>query len=144
MKSEKLRILMAACCAAILSGGCSSPLKNTVWVPEKLENQGTAKLVKPVPVWFEINETNMVHGSSGANRFSTVADIDQEKGTLTFRPGSTTLMAGPNLEYEMKFTETMRAVRSYSISGKILTVYDENGNPVATFRAGSPELKKRR
>lgn len=144
MKSEKLWILTAAFCAVALIGGCATPLKNTVWVPEKLENQGAVKLIEPVPVWFEINETNMVYGNSGANRFSTVADIDPEKGTLSFRPGATTLMAGPNLGYEAKFNETMQAVRSYSISGKTLTVYDETGKPIATFKAGSPELKKRR
>ena len=38
----------------------------------------------------------------------------------------------------------MRAIRSYSISGKTLTVYDENGKVVATFKAGSPDLKKRK
>lgn len=144
MRMHQFSIMAAACCAAMLIGGCSTPLKNTVWVPEKLENQGAVKLIEPVPVWFEINDTNMVYGNSGANRFSTVADIDQEKGTLSFRPGATTLMAGPNLGYETKFNETMRAIRSYSISGKTLTVYDENGKVVATFKAGSPDLKKRK
>lgn len=144
MKFHQYLILTAFFCAAMLVGGCSVPLKNTIWVPEKLENQGAVKLIEPVPVWFEINETNMVYGNSGANRFSTVADIDQEKGTLSFRPGATTLMAGPNLGYEAKFNETMKAIRSYSISGKTLTVYGEDGKPVATFKAGSPELKTRK
>ena len=144
MKINKIWMAVAAFCAAMLIGGCSTPLNNTVWVPEKLENQGAVKLIEPVPVWFEINETNMVYGNSGANRFSTVADVDQAKGTLSFRPGATTLMAGPNLGYETKFNETMRAIRSYSISGKTLTVYDENGKVVATFKAGSPDLKKRK
>ncbi|MBS1371529.1 MAG: META domain-containing protein [Lentisphaeria bacterium] len=144
MKLRKSGIFLAALCAAGLIGGCAAPLKNTVWVPEKLENQGSVKLVEPVPVWFEINETNMVYGNSGANRFSTVADVDQEKGALSFRPGAATLMAGPNLGYETKFNETMKAVRSYSICGDTLTVYDENGRELGTFKAGSPELKKQK
>lgn len=50
-------------------------------------------------------------------------------------------MAGPNLGYESKFLETMNAVRRYSISGDTLTVYDANGKELATFKAGSAELK---
>ena len=62
-------------------------------------------------------------------------------GELSFAPGAATLMAGPNLGYESKFLETMNAVRRYSISGDTLTVYDANGKELATFKAGSAELK---
>ena len=142
MKFKKTGGFLAALGAAILIGGCATaPLKNTVWVPEKLDNQGDVKLIEPTPVWFEIYETGKVFGHGGVNRFSSQATIDPEKGELLFAPGAATLMAGPNLGYESKFLETMNAVRRYSISGDTLTVYDANGKELATFKAGSAELK---
>lgn len=145
MTGKKIGLFMAASVALLLAGGCASAsLKNTVWVPERLENQGEVRLVGDTPAWFEIYETNQVFGNSGVNRFSLLATVDPEKGELSFAPGMTTLMAGPNLGYEQKFSETLNAVRKYSIKGEILTVYDGNGKAIGTFRVGPVELKHRK
>lgn len=131
--------------AALLIGGCASAsLKNTVWVPERLENQGDVKLVGDTPAWFEICETGKVFGCSGVNRFSSQAVIGPEKGELSFTSGPATLMAGPNLGYEKKFTETLNAVRRYSIHGDTLTVADGDGKVLGTFKAGAAEVKERK
>ncbi len=149
---------------AVLIGGCMSsteegaaateganvkapanfPLRNTVWVPVTLANQGGVTLHGDTSPWFEIYDAGKVFGNSGVNRFSTQATMDEEKGELSFAAGITTLMAGPDLGYEQKFTETINAVRKYSISGDILSVYDADGKLLGTFRAGSDDVKKKK
>lgn len=130
--------------AAVDPGSTSVSLRNTVWVPEHIEHQGNVKLVGGAVAWFEIHETGKVFGCSGVNRFSSQAAIDAEKGELSFAGGVSTLMAGPNLGYERKFTQTMNAIRKYSISGDILTVYNETGEKLATFKAGPDSVKKQK
>ncbi|MDR0933357.1 MAG: META domain-containing protein [Victivallales bacterium] len=131
-----------AFCGAIgivaLIAGCATQLKNTVWIPDLPEGQDSS------PAWFEISETNTVHGNSGVNRFTTMAVTDPDKGTLSFLPGASTLMTGPNLDYETQFKAMLQAVRSYSIQQKKLTLYDTDGKTLATFKVGSSEIKTKK
>ena len=50
-------------------------------------------------------------------------------------------MAGPNLPSENAFLKVLESTRSYQLSGETLTLLDENGKPIATFKAGPHEWK---
>ncbi|MBS1371528.1 MAG: META domain-containing protein [Lentisphaeria bacterium] len=143
MKITKLGIVSAAIGAIAFIGGCASdaPLKETVWTPVKIENQGSVGLVQQQPVWFSISEEDKVSGNAGVNLImGSVSAADE--GKLVFNPLATTRMAGPNLPYESIFLEALRDSRTYKIMDETLQVYDGNGKLLATFTVGPESLKK--
>mgnify|MGYP000427037297 CR=1 FL=1 len=134
MKFMKSGILSAAVGILILAGGCASDaaLKETVWTPVKLENQGTVGLVQDQPVWFSVGSDNKVIGTAAV----------AEDGKLVFEPLATTRKAGPNLAYEAIFLNALNATRTYQIKEETLQVFDKGGNLLATFTVGPESLTK--
>ena len=137
MKFMKSGILSAAVGILILAGGCASDaaLKETVWTPVKLENQGTVGLVQDQPVWFSVT------GNGGVNTIIGTAAV-AEDGKLVFEPLATTRKAGPNLAYEAIFLNALNATRTYQIKEETLQVFDKGGNLLATFTVGPESLTK--
>lgn len=126
---------------ALLSGCASGPeLKNTVWTPVKLENQGDTGLIQDQPVWFAIDKNDKVSGNGGTNMIlgSTVAAGD---GKLVFDKLATTRATGPNIGYENLFLKTLNETRTYRIDGDNLQLYGKDGNLLATFTVGSQSFK---
>ena len=134
MKFMKSGILSAAVGILILAGGCASDaaLKETVWTPVKLENQGTVGLVQDQPVWFSVGGVNTIIGTAAV----------AEDGKLVFEPLATTRKAGPNLAYEAIFLNALNATRTYQIKEETLQVFDKGGNLLATFTVGPESLTK--
>ena len=143
MKFMKSGILSAAVGILILAGGCASDaaLKETVWTPVKLENQGTVGLVQDQPVWFSVGSDNKVTGNGGVNTIIGTAAV-AEDGKLVFEPLATTRKAGPNLAYEAIFLNALNATRTYQIKEETLQVFDKGGNLLATFTVGPESLTK--
>ena len=143
MQMVKTGIISAAIGVAIFLGGCAVsdlPLKETVWVqvPDSLVEP--APVVKREPAWFLIDRGNRLTGNGGVNQI--IGSVKTaEDGKLVFNPPATTRMAGPNLPSENAFLKVLESTRSYQLSGETLTLFDENGKPVATFKAGPQEWK---
>ena len=143
MQIIKSGIIGAALGVIAFLGGCAVsdlPLKETVWVqvPDSLVQP--APVVKEEPAWFLIDRENRLSGNGGVNQI--IGSVKTaEDGKLVFNPPATTRMAGPNLPYENAFLKVLENTRSYRLSGETLTLFDENGKPIATFKAGLPERK---
>ena len=143
MQIMKTGIICAAIGAIVFLGGCAAvtdvPLKETVWV----EVPGSP--VQPSPVgdgeraWFSIDRENRLTGNGGVNRITGSVSKAAE-GELVFNPPAITRMAGPNLPYESAVLEALRNTRTYQLSGETLTLFDENGKPLAIFKAESKKL----
>ena len=143
MKINKIWMAVAAFCAAMLIGGCAVtdvPLKETVWIPVSGSPVQAPATGDGVRAWFSIDRENRLTGNGGVNQIigsvKTAGD-----GKLIFNPPATTRMAGPNLPYESAFLKALEETRSYQLSGETLTLLDQNGKPLAIFKAGSEELK---
>lgn len=103
-------------------------LKEKEWVVRKISND----FINIVPqgdnnhiyIFFDSDE-NKVYGFGGCNFFrASYHLIDNE---IAFTPVLSTMMAGPNLDIENKFFQTLRNTVKYEIVGNELYFKDENG-----------------
>ena len=143
MRIAKSSIISAAIGVIAFLGGCAVtdvPLKETVWIPVSGSPVQAPATGDGVRAWFSIDRENRLTGNGGVNQIigsvKTAGD-----GKLIFNPPATTRMAGPNLPSENAFLKVLESTRSYQLSGETLTLLDENGKPIATFKAGPHEWK---
>ena len=141
----------AAFAAFLLLPGCGTggdapeyPLNNTSWVlalytlPEPPDPAS-----RPLrPITLLINEENRTSGNAGVNRYTGTATIDLDAGKVQFGPQATTRMAGPGLKSERTYLDALAAARSFRIDGRILTLFGEDGTPLAKFIAHTPDAPR--
>lgn len=143
MRISKSGIISAAIGVIAFLGGCAVtdvPLKETVWIPVSGSPVQAPATGDGVRAWFSIDRENRLTGNGGVNQI--IGSVKTaEDGKLIFNPPATTRMAGPNLPYESAFLKALEETRSYQLSGDTLTLLDQNGKPLAIFKAGSEELK---
>ena len=128
---------------ALYSGGCCSsqtpeyPLNGTTWVLDlyTLPEQPDPASRPLRPITLQINEENRTSGNAGVNRYTGTATFDLDQGKLQFGPQATTRMAGPGLKSERAYLDALAAARSFRIDGRILTLFGEDGTPLAKFIA---------
>ena len=84
---------------------------------------------------------NDVKGFSGCNNFFGKYELSGSN-IKSSNLGSTRMMC-PDMEQETKFMQMLERVSSYSISERILTLYDGT-EAIATFRTGNPDEVEQR
>lgn len=143
MQIVKTGIISAAIGVITFLGGCAVsdlPLKETVWVQIPDSTVQPSPAGRNEPAWFLIDRGNRLTGNGGVNQI--IGSVKTaEDGKLVFNPPATTRMAGPNLPSENAFLKVLESTRSYQLSGETLTLLDEDGKPIATFKAGPHEWK---
>lgn len=135
---------------ALYSGGCCSsqppeyPLNGTTWVLDlyTLPEQPDPASRPLRPITLQINEENRTSGNAGVNRYTGTATIDLDAGKVQFGPQATTRMAGPGLKSERTYLDALAAARSFRIDGRILTLFGEDGTPLAKFIAHTPDAPR--
>jgi heat shock protein HslJ len=73
---------------------------------------------------------------TGVNQMSAVYSIDSTAGELVIGEGALTRMAAMDANasmLEQTFVESLRQVRSYSIIGRELTLYDDQGSALSVY-----------
>ncbi len=84
-----------------------------------------------------IAEDGSVSGNGGVNRYfsgENTVTVDESAGTIKFAPMATTMMAGPGMDYETLYLQTIADVDGFKIVNDELTLM-KNGMPVAVFDA---------
>ena len=71
------------------------------------------------------------------------AEIDLEAGKLQFGAQATTRMAGPGLKSERAYLDALAAARTFRLDGRILTLFGEDGTPLAKFIAHTSDTDNR-
>lgn len=150
MKNIKMIILGAAAAAASLLAACSSgtvrgveyassgstdALDNTTWEPiyvkdapayNRLPNENPRNNTPHVSFnsrgWGVYNVTGM----GGVNRIAGRAEV-QPNGEINFSGMASTMMAGPNMEFESRFTQALTNSHYMINSGSQISLYDYSG-----------------
>ena len=125
---------LAAC-----SSGSSQALTDSLWMLTELNGQA------PLPdtaITAEFSEDGKVNGSSGCNSYSTTYSISGKKIAFGEQIAST-MMACPDpvMKQEGDYLEALSAAATFEIADDTLTLYDADGNAVATFKALSQSLE---
>lgn len=109
-------------------------LEGTSWKISAM-NTGSALVSKEGGITLNFVSDKRAGGSTGINIIDFGYKADPKKHTLSFSDGPVTLMAGSpeESEDERLFLDGLMKTRSYSISGKTLTLYDEKGSALLEF-----------
>lgn len=142
----------AALTALLLLPGCGTsgklpeyPLNGTTWVLDlyTLPERPDPASRPPRPITLRIDEENRTSGNAGVNRYTGTAEIDLEAGKLQFGAQATTRMAGPGLKSERAYLDALAAARTFRLDGRILTLFGEDGTPLAKFIAHTSDTDNR-
>jgi len=98
----------------------------------------------PSPPTIRFEEDGTVSGSSGVNRYTTRADLEQiASGRLSLGPTAGTRMAGPPaaMEVESGFLERLGAVTRYSIEGERLVLHAGDDPALAFERINEEDME---
>ncbi len=107
-------------------------LENTRWVLSHLGEEPVTLPEDSAPLHLVLNDGEG-RGNGGCNRFQ--ARYQQEGEQLRFKPVTSTEMACPALETEQAFYQALGNSDHYRIDGELLTLFDEENSPVASFQA---------
>ncbi len=152
MKRKFFRAAAAAALIEPLLPGCGTtgalpeyPLNGTTWVLDlyTLPERPDPASRPPRPITLLIDEENRTSGHAGVNRYTGTATVDPDAGKLQFGPQATTRMAGPGGKSERAYLDALAAARTFRLDGRILTLFGEDGTPLAKFLAGSAEADNR-
>jgi heat shock protein HslJ len=100
-------------------------LDKTKWVVTQLYQDRSAEQIRQKKVFIEFNTAeNQAWGNCGCNQFNST--IERKGNRLRFNAAMTTKMAcmGPNTE--QKFLEALQNTTRYTVSGKTLTLFQNN------------------
>lgn len=128
---------LAACAPAASQAG--GEITGKVWVLDSLNG---ATPVSGTTITAEFNEDGSVGGSGGCNRYSgqyTVAGGDIQIN----QPMASTMMACEQavMEQESTYFQALGAAKSFAVNGDQLTLNDEGGKAIVTFKAQSQSLE---
>lgn len=83
--------------------------------------------------YLTLDSDGKVHGNAGCNGLN--GSYEQKGESLTFGPLATTRKACPDMEGEQAFLQALKAVSGFRIDGELLTLFDDNDQPLAGFQA---------
>lgn len=104
---------------------------NGLWKFVKLD--GKKVEVDGVNIFFDISELT-VHGNTGCNYFNGGITVDpQIANSVSFSEMAVTMRLCENADVERQMLVALEEASTYSVSGKTLTLYGDNGQEVATL-----------
>lgn len=114
----------------LLAVGCKSnegvSLTGHEWKLQSMTQEGVAVTNPQELPTILFSDSSAVYGFAGCNRFFgsyTVGD----KGEMTVKPGGSTMMFCPDMQFEDVYLKALNEVRNYAINGKELTLTDADG-----------------
>ncbi len=130
-----LTLLVLSSCAA---AGSDVTLTGQVWVATELDGES---ILPDTSITAEFKEDGTLSGSNGCNRYNTTYTVDGSSIQVN-SPMATTLMACPDpvMAQEGVYMEAMGEAVTFEISGEELTLFDDAGDALVTYIAGSNEL----
>lgn len=107
-------------------------LVNTYW--KALTVNDTPVTVKTKEPFIQFKADGTAHGFLGCNNFT--GGYETKAQTLSFKPlASTKKMCMEQMDIEDSMSQALEQTSQYSINGEMLTLENEQGNPLATFKA---------
>ena len=83
--------------------------------------------------YLTLDSEGKVLGHAGCNGLN--GSYQQDGETLSFGPIATTRKACPEMEGEQAFLQALKATSRFRIDGELLTLFDDNNQPLAGFQA---------
>ncbi|MCG8394980.1 MAG: META domain-containing protein [Pseudomonadales bacterium] len=118
------------------SNNCRLPaaaLTNTRWQLVQLGDEPVEPGSDQRPPHLLLTDQGEARGNGGCNTFN--GSYDRDNNQLTLGPLTSTEMACPALETEQHYLEALETGTRYRIDGELLTLFDDDDKPVASFQA---------
>ena len=106
-------------------------LTNTRWQLSALGDK-TLDASQQQP-YLTLDGEGNVHGNAGCNGLNGSYQLNDD--TLSFGTIATTRKACPDMAGEQAFLQALKAASSFRIDGELLTLFDDNNQPLAGFQA---------
>ncbi len=128
-------LLAVTGCASRETG---SQLSGQVWIGTAVEGEA---VLPDTTITAEFMEDGALSGSNGCNRYNTTYSVDGDTLTIN-QPIMSTLMGCPDLvmTQEQAYMSALGEVVRFEISGDELTLFNDAGEVLLTFVAGSNQL----
>jgi len=129
-----LAILLLVCvvgCGTLTSGLGTPDLCGTMWRPKKV----------PPYVYIEITPDGRLVGSVEKSRFFAPLTIDEKKGKLEIGSIAVSKSVKGNRDLEKSFFEMLGKVRFYQLDEHMLSLFDQDHQPVAHLVSPFPRGK---
>ena len=107
-------------------------LTNTRWQLSALGDEIVDANSEQQP-YLTLDSDGKVHGNAGCNGLN--GNYQHDDNSLSFGPIATTRKACPDMEGEQAFLQALKAASGYRIDGELLTLFDDNNQPLAGFQA---------
>ena len=107
-------------------------LTNTRWRLSALGDEIVDANSEQQP-YLTLDSDGKVHGNAGCNGLN--GSYQHDDNSLSFGPIATTRKACPEMEGEQAFLQALKAASGYRIDGELLTLFDDNNQPLAGFQA---------
>jgi heat shock protein HslJ len=129
--------MLLAISACGLSGS-DVTLTGQAWIATELDGES---VLLDTTITAEFKDDGTLNGSNGCNRYNTTYTVDRDNIQIN-SPMASTMMACPDpiMAQEGVYMAAMDAARTFEISGEELTLFDESGDVLVTYVAGSNEL----
>jgi len=106
-------------------------LTNTRWQLSALGDK-TLDASQQQP-YLTLDGEGNVHGNAGCNGLNGSYQLNDD--TLSFGTIATTRKACPDMAVEQAFLQALKAASGLRIDGELLTLFDDNNQPLAGFQA---------
>ena len=107
-------------------------LTNTRWQLRALGDEIVDANSEQQP-YLTLDNGGKVHGHAGCNGLN--GSYQHNGDALSFGAIATTRKACPDMEGEQAFLQALKAASGYRIDGELLTLFDDNDQPLAGFQA---------
>jgi heat shock protein HslJ len=100
-------------------------------------NMGDGMVLMDSEITLAFSSDSAANGYTGVNVLNISYEADSSLHTISFGDGQLTMKAGTVLEMkaESYFLENLKNAKKYSLLGKNLTIFDENGEALLEFSA---------
>lgn len=148
-------IVLAAC---LLAAGCTgevpgegdnetvqgADLNSTAWnLVSYVQDGSMVNTLEGTTVTLTFGENATVSGSTGCNSYS--ASYTMNATAITIGPAASTLMYCPEegvMEQENVYLRLLGTVKTYDVTGEVLTFFDENSTAVLVFEPYLPSVSE--
>jgi len=115
----------------------NAPLENTQWVLVELSGRKVAGGKRRDPYLMLQKEGGKARGYGGCNHFLATYTLNGD--ALHFGPaGSTRMRCQSGYELEAAYLGMLQQVRRWEVRGRLLNLYDAEGQRIARFTTGNP------